>query len=149
LKILCLKLILSLINLFRICVELNYYLRCFRIAHIIIFKKFNKKNYFNVKIYKFIYLLNMWNKILKSIITRRINNLTKIYDMLFASQMKNRKNKNCETTLKLFIKKIHTIWNMKKDKITTFLNINVINVYDYVFKKRLLHILRKKTYRTE
>jgi hypothetical protein len=103
LKILCTKLMFSLMNLFRICVELNYYSRCFKIAHIIIFKKLNKKNYFNVKTYKFIILLNTLNKILKSIITRRINNLTKSQDMFFASQMSDRKNKNCETTLKLFI----------------------------------------------
>jgi hypothetical protein len=67
LKILCTKLIFSLMNLFRVCVELNYHARCFKIAHIIILKKFNKKNYFDVKTYKFITLLNTLNKILKSI----------------------------------------------------------------------------------
>jgi hypothetical protein len=134
----------SLINLFWFDVELNYHSRCFKIAHIIIFKKLNKKDYFDVKTYKFIILLNMLNKILKSIITRRINNLTKTHDMFFASQMNDRKNKNCETTLKLFIEQIHKIWNMKKNKITTFLSINVIDVYDHVFKEKLLHNLRKK-----
>jgi hypothetical protein len=130
--------------LFRVCVELNYHSRCFKIAHIIIFKKLNKKDYFDVKTYKFITLLNTLNNILKSIIIRRINNLTKIHDMFFASQINDRKNRNCETTLKLFIKQIHTIWNMKKDKITTFLSMNVIDVYDHVFKEKLLHNLRKK-----
>jgi hypothetical protein len=81
LKILCTKLMLSLMNLFQFCVELNYHSLCFRIAHNIIFKKFNKKDYFNVKIYKFITLLNILNKTLKSIIIRRINNLTKTYDI--------------------------------------------------------------------
>jgi hypothetical protein len=33
---------------------------------------------------------------------------------------------------------------MKKDKITTFLNMNVIDVYDHVFKNKLLHNLRKR-----
>jgi hypothetical protein len=136
-------------NLFRVCVELNYHSRCFKIAYIITFKKLNQKNYFDVKTYKFIILLNMLNKILKSIIIRRINNLTKIHDMFFASHMNDRKNKNCETTLKLFIQQIHTVWNMKKNKITTFLNMNVIDVYDHMFKERLLHNLRKKTYRIE
>jgi hypothetical protein len=130
-------------NLFRICVELNYHSRCFRIAHIIAFKKLNKKDYFNVKTYKFITLLNTLNKVLKSIIIRRINSLTKTHDMFFASQMNDRKNRSCETTLKLFIEQIHTIWNMKKYKITTFLSMNAIDVYDHVFKKRLLHNLRK------
>jgi hypothetical protein len=145
LKILCTKLMFSLMSLFKICVELNYHFCCFKIAHIIILKKFNKKNYFDVKIYKFITLLNTLNKILESIIIRRINSLTKTHDMLFASQMSDRKNRNCETTLKLFIEQIHTVWNMKKDKITTLLSMNVINVYDHVFKEKLLHNLRKKS----
>jgi hypothetical protein len=119
LKILCAKIMFSLINLFRIYVELNYHFFCFRIAHIIAFKKFNKKNYSNVKTYKFIALLNTLNKILKSIITRRINDLMKIHDMFSISQMSDRKNKNCETALKLLIKQIHTVWNMRKDKIAT------------------------------
>jgi hypothetical protein len=33
---------------------------------------------------------------------------------------------------------------MKKNKITTFLNMNVSDVYDHVFKNKLLHNLRKK-----
>jgi hypothetical protein len=94
--------------------------------------------------YRFITFLNTLKKILKSIIIRRINSLTKIQNMLSISQMSDRKNKNCETALKLFIEQIHIVWNMKKDKITTFLNMNVINVYDHMFKNKLLHNLRKK-----
>ncbi len=87
-------------------IKLNYHSFCFKIAHIIILKKYNQKKYFNVKTYKFITLLNTLNKILKSIIIRRINNLTKTHDMFFVSQMNDRKNRNCETTLKLFIEQI-------------------------------------------
>ncbi len=144
LQILCTELMLSLMSLFRVCVELSYHSDCFKMTHIIILKKLNKKNYFDVKIYRLITLLNTLNKTLKSIIIRRINNLTKTHDMLFASQMSNRKSRSCETTLKLLIEQIHTIWNMKKDKITTFLSMNVIEVYDHVFRERLLHNLRKK-----
>jgi hypothetical protein len=144
LKILCTELMLSLMNLFKVCVELNYHFRCFKIAHIIIFKKLNKKDYFDVKTYKFIILLNTLNKTFESIIIRRINSLTKTHDMFFASQMSDRKSRSCETTLKLFIEQIHTMWNMKKDKITTLLSMNVIDVYDHVFRERLLHNLRKK-----
>jgi hypothetical protein len=144
LKILCAKIMLSLINLFRACVELSYHSLCFRIAHIIVFKKLNRKNYSNVKTYKFIILLNTLNKTLKSIITRRINSLTKTHDMLSISQMNDRKNRSCETALKLLIEQIHIVWNMKKDKIATFLSMNVIDVYDHVFKNKLLHNLRKK-----
>jgi hypothetical protein len=144
LKILCTKLMLSLMNLFRICVELSYHSRCFKMTHIITLKKLNKKDYFDVKTYKFITLLNTLSKILKSIIIRRISSLTKTHDMLFASQMSDRKSRSCETTLKLFIEQIHIIWNMKKNKITTLLSMNVIDVYDHVFRERLLHNLRKR-----
>jgi hypothetical protein len=135
---------LSLMSLFRVCVELSYHSRCFRVAHIITLKKLNKKDYSDVKTYRLITLLNTLDKILKSIITRRISSLTKTHDMLFASQMSDRKSRSCETTLKLFIEQIHTVWNMKKDKITTLLSMNVINVYDHVFRKKLLHNLRKR-----
>ncbi len=114
-KILCTKLMFLLINLLRVCVELNYHSFCFKVAHIIIFKKFNKKDYFDVKTYKFITLLNTLNKILKSIIIRRINSLAKTHDMFFVSQISDRKNKNCETTLKLFIEQIHTIKRQNND----------------------------------
>jgi hypothetical protein len=78
LKILCTELMFLLMNLFRICVELNYHSRCFKIVHIIIFKKFNKKDYFDVKTYKFIILLNTLKKILKLIIIRRKNHLRRL-----------------------------------------------------------------------
>jgi hypothetical protein len=58
--------------------------------------------------------------------------------------MSDRKNKNCEIALKLLIKQIHIVWNIKKDKITTLLSMNVIDVYDHVFKNRLLYNLRKR-----
>jgi hypothetical protein len=42
-------------------------------------------------------------------IARRINDLTKTYDLLFVNQMNERKNRSCETILKLLTKQIHTI----------------------------------------
>jgi hypothetical protein len=144
LKILCTKIMLSLINLFQVCVKLNYHSLCFRIAYIIALKKLNRKNYSKIKTYRFIILLNTLSKILKSIIARRINNLAKTHDMFSISQMSDRKNRSCETALKLLIEQIHTVWNMKKDKITTLLSMNVIDVYDHVFRNKLLHNLRKK-----
>jgi hypothetical protein len=125
---------LHLINLFQVYAALNYYSRCFRETHIIILKKLDKKNYTNIKMYKSIVLLNILDKIFESIITRRINDLTKVHDFLFINQMKKRKNRNCKIILKLFTKQIHIVWNMSKDKITTLLSMNVINVYDHVFR---------------
>ncbi len=109
LKILVNKLISHFLNLFQICVELNYHSLCFRKTHIIALKKSKKKNYTNVKTYRSIVLLNIFDKTLKSIIAQRINDLTKTHDLLSINQMSERRNRSCETTLKLLIEQIHTV----------------------------------------
>ncbi len=133
-----------LMSLFRVYATLNYHSRCFRETHIIALKKSRKKNYTNVKTYKSIALLNTLDKVLKSVIARRINDLTKTHDLLFVNQMSERKSRSCETILKLLTKQIHTIWNMSKNKITTLLSMNVIEAYDHVSRERLLHNLKKR-----
>jgi hypothetical protein len=143
-KIFVNKLMTHLMNLFRVCVALSYHSRCFREIHIIILKKSKKKNYTDVKTYKSIAFLNTFDKVLKSVIARRINDLTKIHDLFFVNQMNERKNRSCETVLKLLTKQIHTIWNMNKDKIATLLSMNVIEAYDHVSRERLLHNLKKR-----
>ncbi len=143
-KILVEKSISHLMSLLRICATLNYHSRCFREIHIIALKKSRKKNYTNVKTYKSIAFLNNFDKILKSVIARRINDLTKTYDLLFVNQMNEHRNRNCETILKLLMKQIHTIWNMNKNKIMTLLNINVIKAYNHVSREKLLHNFKKR-----
>ncbi len=138
------KLMSHLMSLFRVCTTLNYHSRCFREAHIIVLKKSRKKNYTNVKMYKSIAFLNTLSKILKSMIARRINDMTKTHDLFFVNQMSERKSRSCDTVLKLLTKQIHTIWNMNKDKITTLLSMNVMKAYDHVSRERLLHNLKKR-----
>jgi hypothetical protein len=138
------KLMSHFINLFRVYVTLNYHSRDFHEIHIITLKKSRKKNYTNVKTYKSIVFLNSFDKILKSMIARRINHLTKIHNLLFVNQINERKNRSCEIILKLLTKQIHTIWNMNKNKITILLNMNVIEVYDHVLREKLLHNIKKR-----
>jgi hypothetical protein len=69
LKIFVDKLMLYLMNLFRVCVALNYHSRYFREIYTIVLKKSRKKNYTNVKTYKSIAFLNILDKVLKSMIT--------------------------------------------------------------------------------
>ncbi len=123
---------------------MNYHLRYFRETHTIVLKKSKKKNYTNVKAYKSIALLNTFDKALKLMIARRISDLTKTHDLLSVNQMNERKNRICETILKLLTKQIHTIWNMNKDKMTILLSMNVIEAYDHVSRERLLHNLKKR-----
>jgi hypothetical protein len=144
LKILIKKLLSLLTNLFRACVEHDYHLLCFREINIIILKKSNKSNYTDFKTYKLIALLNTIDKGLEFIIARKINTFAEIHEMLFATQMKRRRERICETTLKLFIEQIHTIKNMSRNKMITLLNMNVANVYDHMSRERLMHNLRKR-----
>jgi hypothetical protein len=144
LKILVNKLMTHLMSLFRVCVALSYHSRCFREVHTIALKKSKKKDYTDVKTYRSIALLNTLGKVLKSVIARRISGLTEAHDLLFVSQMSERKNRSCETVLKLLTKQIHTIWNMSKDKIATLLSMNVVGAYDHVSRERLLHNLKKR-----
>ncbi len=144
LKILIKKLLSLLTNLFRACVEHDYHSLCFREVNIIILKKSNKNNYTDFKTYRFIALLNTIDKAFEFIIVRKINTFAEIHEMLFATQMKKRRKKICETTLKLFIEQIHTIWNMSKNKMITLLSMNVANAYDHVSRERLMHNLRKR-----
>ncbi len=109
LKMLVNKLMSHLVNLFRICAELNYHFRCFRETHTIALKKLEKKNYTDVKTYKSIALLNTLSKALESVIARRINDLAKTHDLLSVNQMKKRKNRSCETILKLLTKQIYIV----------------------------------------
>jgi hypothetical protein len=144
LKTLIKKLLSFLTNLFRACVEHDYHSLCFREVNIITLKKSNKNNYRNFKTYRFIALLNTIDKAFEFIIARKINTFAEIHEMLFATQMKRRREKVCETTLKLFIEQIHTIWNMSRNTMITLLSMNVANAYDHVSRKRLMHNLRKR-----
>jgi hypothetical protein len=144
LQLLMKKLMFTLMNLFKICVKQNYYSRCFKKTHIISSKKSNKSNYTNLKTYRFIAFFNILNKTLKSIIVKQINNFAKTHKLLFETQMKQRRKRTCETTLKFFTKQIHIVWNMNKNKMTILLNLNVIDAYDHVSRKKLIHNLRKK-----
>jgi hypothetical protein len=144
LKLLMKKLMFTLMNLFKICAKQNYHSRCFKKTHIIFLKKLNKSNYMNFKTYRFIAFFNILNKTLKSIIVKRINNFAKTHKLLFETQISERREKTCETTLKLFTKQIHIVWNMSKNKMTILLNLNVIDAYDHVSKEKLIHNLRKR-----
>jgi len=81
----------------------------FKSAITIVLRKLSKKNYFNVKTYKSIVLLDTLNKILKFIILKRLRSVVEIYDTILNIQIKVRKYKSTNTILQLITKKIYTI----------------------------------------
>lgn len=54
----------------------------FKSATTIVLRKFGKKNYFNTKIYRLIALLNILNKILKSIVSKYLHYIIEIYNII-------------------------------------------------------------------
>ena len=95
--------------LFQTCITHTYHSRAFRAAHTITLKKFEKNDYITTKIYRLIALLNTLRKMLKSIIVTKIDYLTKHHELLFESQMRERRDKFTKTALKLLTKQIHTV----------------------------------------
>ena len=49
------------------------------------FRKSSKNDYLKLKIYRFIALLNILSKVLKSVIIKKLNNIAKNNNMLFFS----------------------------------------------------------------
>jgi hypothetical protein len=72
-------------------------------------RKINKSNYFALKTYKLIILLNTLNKIMKSIMMIRLNYATKKNNWLFKKHFEDRKNIISKHALHYIIKTINSI----------------------------------------
>ena len=110
----------------------------------IMLRKSKKKNYSKLSSYKSIALLNILNKMLKLIVFKRIQYAVETLKTFLNIQMSARKQRSMNTTLQLIIKKIHTIWNEQKKKMTSFFNLNVNDVFDNVSHFRFLYNIKKK-----
>ena len=75
----------------------------------IMLRKSKKKNYAKLSSYKSIALLNMLNKMLKSIVFERIQYVVETLKTLSNIQMSARKQRSINTTLQFITEKIHTI----------------------------------------
>jgi len=72
-------------------------------------RKLRKKNYSKLLFFKFTALLNILNKILESIILKRLRYVIKTHNILLSTQIRTRKDYLINTTLQSIIKKIYTI----------------------------------------
>ena len=110
----------------------------------IVFKKSEKNDYSNSKIYRSIVLLNTLKKFLKIIMADKITILIKSKRFFSDVQMNVRKDRNTNSVLKLLMEQIHFIWNQEKHKIISILCLNVAEIFDHVFHSKLIHNLRKR-----
>ncbi len=81
----------------------------FKKTIIIMLRKSRKKNYFKSLFFKLIALLNTLNKILKSIILKRLRYVIKTHNILLSTQIKVKRQRLIDITLQLITKKIYTI----------------------------------------
>jgi hypothetical protein len=99
-----------LISLFVVCIQQTYHSKAFKKVNIVTLKKIDKKDYTISKTYRSIALLNIIEKILEFIMSKKISWITKMHRLLLDTFMKCRKNRSIETILKLFIEQIHIVW---------------------------------------
>jgi hypothetical protein len=132
------------ISLFVVCIQQTYHSKAFKKINIITLKKIDKKNYTISKTYRSIALLNIIEKILEFIMSKKISWIAKTHRLLFDTFMKCRKNRLIETILKLFIEQIHIVWRQKTNRVITLLSLNVASVFDTMSHVKLIHDMRKR-----
>ena len=91
------------------CIKKNIQSSHFKRIVIIVLRKFSKKNYTKSSFYRSIALLNTLNKILKSIVSKRIYYVVETLKTFLNMQINARRQRSMNTILQFIIEKIHTI----------------------------------------
>jgi hypothetical protein len=133
-----------LISLFVVCIQQTYHSKTFKKVNIITLKKIDKRDYTISKTYWSIALLNIIEKILEFIMSKKISWIAKTYWLLLDTFMKCRKNRSIETTLKFLIEQIHIVWKQRTNRVITLLKLNVTSVFDTMSHVRLIHDMKKR-----
>ncbi len=138
------ELTLILISLFNACVIHKYHSKQFKKAQTIVLCKSKKSNYIDLKMYWFIALLNIMNKILESIMIKRLNNITETHHMLSNAQIRVRCKQFMISALNLLVNQVHAVWDCKIKYVIFMLSLNVAETFNHVLHTKLLHTLRIK-----
>lgn len=75
---------------------------------------------------------------------KKFTYLADIFSLLPDSQISAYQKKSTESALELLKKQIHMIWKQGKDKVVTFLNMDVAGVFDSISHQRLIHNFCKR-----
>ncbi len=133
-----------LINLFNACVIHKYHSKQFKKAQTIVLYKSKKSDYIDLKMYWFIALLNIMNKILESIIIKRLSDIAETHYMLSNAQMRVRCKWFVISALNLLVNQVHAVWDCKIKYVVFMLSLNIAEMFNHVLHTRLLHTLRMK-----
>ena len=110
----------------------------------IVMQKSDKKNYFNMKAYKSIVLLDMLSKILKFIIFKHLQNIIEACNLILNIQMRTCKHRLTDITLQFITKKIHIVWSDTRKRVISLLSLNKESAFNNVAHSRLLHDMKKR-----
>ncbi len=124
------ELISILMNLFNAYVTYRYHLKQFKKTQMIVLCKSKKSDYTDLKIYWFMTLLDIISKALKSIMIKRLSNITKTHHMLSDAQIKARCKWFMISTLNLLVDQIHMIWDCEIKYIAFMLSLNVVEAFN-------------------
>ncbi len=138
------ELISVLTSLFNACVTHKYHSKQFKKTQTIVLRKSKKSDYINSKTYRFIALLNIMNKALKSIMIKRLSDIVETHRMLSNAQMKVRRKRFMISALNLLIDQVHTVWNCEIKYVIFMLSLDVVEAFDQVSHVKLLHTLKMK-----
>ena len=106
--------------------------------------KSKKSNYIDSKMYRFIALLDIMSKTLKSIMIKRLNDIVEIHLILSNAQMRVRCKWFIMSALNLLVNQVHAVWDCKIKYVIFMLSLNIIEAFNHVLHIRLLHTLRMK-----
>jgi len=107
-------------------------------------RKLKKKNYFKLLFFKLIALLNILDKILESIILKRLCYVVKTHDTLLNTQIKARRQYLINTMLQLITKKIYIISSDQKKKVIYLFSFDILDAFDNVLHIQLLYNIKKR-----
>ncbi len=133
-----------LINLFNACITHKYHLKQFKKAQTIVLCKSKKSDYIDLKMYWLIALLNIMNKTLKSIMIKRLSDITETHHMLLNAQMRARCKQFMISALNLLVDQVHAVWDCEIKYVIFMLSLDVAEMFNHVSHTRLLHTLRMR-----
>ncbi len=138
------KLTLILISLFNACVIHKYHSKQFKKTQMIVLCKLKKSDYIDSKMYRFIALLDIMNKTLKSIMIKRLSDITETHHMLSNAQMRARCKWFVISALNLLVNQVHAVWDCKTKYVIFMLSLDIAEAFNHVLHIRLLHTLRMR-----
>ncbi len=103
------ELISVLTSIFNACVTHKYHSKQFKKSQTIVLRKSKKSDYINSKTYRFIALLDIMSKALKSIMIKRLSDIAETHHMLSNAQMRARCKRFVISTLDLLVDQVHIV----------------------------------------